>query len=33
MTPEQALARRQRRRKLTIGAVIAILVTLTAWLI
>jgi hypothetical protein len=33
MTPEQALARRNRRKKITLGVVIAVLVTFTAWMI
>jgi hypothetical protein len=33
MTPEQALARRNRRKKITLAVVIAVLVTFTAWMI
>jgi hypothetical protein len=33
MTPEEAFKWRQRKRRLAIGAAIATLATLTAWLI
>ncbi len=33
MTPEEAFKWRQRKRRLIIGATIATLVTLTAWMI
>lgn len=33
MTPEEAYARRQRRWKLTLAAVIIVLVSLTAWIV
>jgi hypothetical protein len=33
MTPEEAFARRQRRRRLTLATVIVVLVSLTVWAI
>jgi hypothetical protein len=33
MTPEEAFARTQRRRRLTLATVIIVLVSLTVWLI
>jgi hypothetical protein len=33
MTPEEAFARSQRRWRLTLAAVIVVLVSLTAWVI
>jgi hypothetical protein len=33
MTPEEAYKWRQRKRRLALGAIIATLVTLTAWMI
>ena len=33
MTPEEAFARAQRRRRLTLATVIVVLVSLTVWVI
>ena len=33
MTPEEAFARQQRRRRLTLGTVIFVLVLMTAWVV
>jgi hypothetical protein len=33
MTPEEAFARRQRHRRVTLAMVIVVLVSLTAWIV
>lgn len=33
MTPEEAFARHQRRRRVTLGTIIVVLVVLTVWIV